>query len=274
MPLPNNFSEFEHLQDQVRRIHNQDVRGYFGGVADEDISTARGSLKQACLMKDSDTATMTMMRLWLFEFTAGKGRRLEPAIFDQVETPLAYSVLRTYKPQLRLFFREDIEDVEAGYRRVVGEIRMRLMDQSTTTISMAEATAYGNKIKTLFGSGGGFVWRRGKEMCTYFEPERGYALKLLSRNESEGKRIVEQVLDIQNHTPDWARFQVSKNDQPSQSFPTIPPRETILGKSVRLPRRRPMCDVRYQYAHLKIQGRARDLVLHDRTYRFRDALVS
>jgi predicted dinucleotide-binding enzyme len=66
MPLPEGFSEFEHLQDLIRLEHNKVVRAYFKNQADNDISTPKAGLKHACLIKDDDSAAMTQMRQWLF----------------------------------------------------------------------------------------------------------------------------------------------------------------------------------------------------------------
>lgn len=272
MPLPNTFSEWEHLQDQLRRTHNPEVLDFFRDVADDDITTPRGSLKTACRMDDKDTAVMTLLRLFLFEFTVGRGRRLEIGDTEpSVDLP-SYAAIRRNKPIITLFFREDAGDVDPGYQRIKGEISFRLMNQTNTTISEAEARAYGTKIKSAFATGGGFVWKRGKIMCSYTDWDKGYQLQLLTRTAAEGKRVVEQVLDIQSHTPEWEYFQVKENDQPSQAFPTVPPRATIMNKSKKLPRRRPIADVRYEYATLKLFGVGKATVIHDRTYRFRDAL--
>jgi hypothetical protein len=272
MPLPQTFSPWEHLQDQLRRIHNREVVEYFRDAADDDITTSQGSLKVACKMDDADTAVMTLLRLFMFEFTVGRGRRLEVADLEPSGDLPSYAAIRRNKPIITLFFREDAEDADAGYQRIKGEISFRLMNQTNTTISESEAKAYGRKIKTAFAAGNGFVWKRGKVMCSYTDWEKGYQLQLLARNAAEGKRVVEQVLDIQSHTPDWEYFQVKENDQPSQAFPTVPPRATILNKSKKLPRRRPIADVRYQYATLKLFGVGKAVVIHDRTYRFRSAL--
>lgn len=273
MPLPNQFSEFEHLQDQIRRVHNKEARDYFGDAPNEDVSTPRGSLKQACLIKDDDTAIMTLLRLWLFEFTIGRGRRLEIETAQEEGNLPPNAVMRRQKPIITLHFKEDLSDVEPGYEAIRSTIGFRLMNQSTTTISNAEANSYANKIKIAFGTGNGFVWRKGRTMCSYTDWDKGYQLQLLCRNEAEGRRVVEQVLDIQSDTPDWQFFQIKENAEPSQAYPTIPPRETILGKSQRTLRRRPVADVRYQYSTLKIAGVARRVVLHDRSYRFRNALA-
>ncbi|MBN3959253.1 hypothetical protein [Nostoc sp. NMS8] len=81
MPLPDNFSEFEHLQDLVRLEHNKAVKAYFKNQEDDDISTPKASLKHACLIKDEDTAAMTQMRLWLFEITIGHAQSLQTPIY-------------------------------------------------------------------------------------------------------------------------------------------------------------------------------------------------
>jgi hypothetical protein len=272
MPLPVNFKAFEHLQDKIRGIHNKDVAEYFRDVADDDISTKRGSLKVGCKIDDDDTVQMMILRMWLFEFTVGRGRRLEPASLGESESQLNYTVLRKTKPLLTLHFKEDAEDAEAGYQQLKGRIGIRLMNQTTDTISKAEAEAYGRKVKTLFGSGTGFIWKKGKYLCSYADWDKGYQLQLYCKTEAEGKRIVEQVLDIQGHSPQWEYFDTKTNNSPTTAYPTTPPKQLILGKSQRLPRRRPVGDVRYQYATLAIAGASRQLVIHDRSYRFREAL--
>jgi hypothetical protein len=272
MPLPQTFSPWEHLQDQLRRIHNREVVEYFRYAADDDITTPQGSLKVACKMDDADTAVMTLLRLFLFEFTVGRGRRLEVAPIEASDRLPSYKVIRANKPIVTLFFLEDADDVEAGYRRVQGEISFRLMNQTNTTISESEAKAIGRKIKTAFAAGNGFIWKKGKVVCSYTDWEKGYQLQLFVKTAAEGRRVVEQVLDIQSHTPDWENFETKENAEPTQAFPTVPPRALILNKSRRLPRRRPVASVRYQYATLKLAGVGKGVVLHDRTYRYRSAL--
>ncbi|MHC5772098.1 MAG: hypothetical protein ACYTXI_42620, partial [Nostoc sp.] len=63
MPLPEGFSEWENLQDLVRLDHNKAVTSYFKNQEDNDISTPKARLKHTCLIKDEDTATMTLMRM-------------------------------------------------------------------------------------------------------------------------------------------------------------------------------------------------------------------
>ena len=67
MPLPIDFSPWEHLQNTIRFAHNQQVRKEFDDIqVDDDITTPRGSLKVASLIDDKDTSTMTLIRMFLY----------------------------------------------------------------------------------------------------------------------------------------------------------------------------------------------------------------
>lgn len=270
MSLPNNFSAAEHLQDTIRRIYNEEIREWFADVEtiNPDIASPRSSLRTACLHLENDTMDMTKTRMQLFDFVI-KQRFLQAQHSDR---DLNYRVLRRTRPMVMLYFLEDIEDVEKGYDPVAGEISFRLMDETTLTMTEANARTIANKIKTAFGASKGFVWKKGKELFSYTDWDKGYQLQLLARNETEARRVIEQVLDIQSHSPEWEYFNKIENANPSEAFPTIPPTETILGKRRKLPRRRPIADVRFQFATLKLAGLPKPTYLFDRTGRYPQAL--
>jgi len=265
-------SPSEHLQDTIRRTYNPEVREWFADITTDnpDISTPRGSLRTACTHAENDTMDMTLSRMLLFDMVVKQRFQAQLSSSDR---DLNYRVLRRTRPRVKLFFLEDLKDVEKGFQPITGEISFRLMNQTSTTMSEAEAKQIGTRIKSLFGASGGFVWRKGKELFSYTDWDKGYQLQLLARNKTEGKRIVEQVLDIQQHNPDWEFFNRTENEEPSTAFPTLPPTETILSKRRRLPRRRPIADVRFQYATLKVAGLPNEICLFDRSGRFPTALV-
>jgi hypothetical protein len=118
------------------------------------------------------------------------------------------------------------------------------------------------------------VWRKGKTMCSYSDWDKGYQLQLLCRDATEGRRIVEQILDIQNDTPEWSYFNTTNNAEPSQAFPTIPNIDRAYGANRRQPRRRPIADIRFQFAQLHVLGVPTPLTLVDRTSTFPNPLVS
>jgi hypothetical protein len=274
MPVPDNFSEFEHLQSTMLRVHNQLVREEFRDITGDDLDLAvpRSSLRWACFLKDNDTCDMMIQRFMLFYFSLRKARDLQQPYYS---VPLDdVQAARKFKPQITLYFKEDENDVEEDFRPVWGEISFRLMNESSTTIQKQELITLANKIKTEFGAANGFIWRKGRKMFSYTDKEKGYQLQLLCREESEAKTVINKVLDLQNHSPDWKLFKSNITDEENEAFPYNPGVQNILGKSQRKPRRRPMVDVRFQYATASVWGLNKPIALYDRSFSFLDALVS
>src|ERR687885_596971 len=105
MPLPEGFSEWEHLQSVIRQVHNKDVQQWFKNQPDDDISTPRASLKHACLLKDDDTVDMTILRMWLFEFQCLHTQSLQRPVYGMPVQEFQSD--RKFKPQIKLYFFED-----------------------------------------------------------------------------------------------------------------------------------------------------------------------
>lgn len=278
MPLPDNFSPAEHLQDTARRYLNREVKEWFRDVDfdDLDISVPRSSLAMACQHDDNDSLLMTLVRMLMFDGLIR--RRFQDLLAGGSDgigtTSYKTGVQRRLKPQIVLQFIEDITDVEAGYAPVYGRISFRLMNHDMTTITEPIAQTYANRIKTNFASGNGFVWRKGRESCSYSDWSKGYQLQLLCRSEAEGRRVTEQILDIQQDSPDWAYFNHEVNGEPAQAFPAVPSLERVYGKSRRLSRIRPVADVRFQWAKLLVHGLQNPIILVDRSGTLLNPLAS
>lgn len=238
MPLPTNFSEFEHLQSTMLRVHNQIVREEFSDITGDDLDLAvpRSFLRWACLLKDDDSCDMMIQRFLLFYFTLRRAQDLQQPFYGIPFDDLHAS--RKFKPQITLYFQEDQNDVEEDYRPTWGEISFRLMNESSTTITETELTTLANKIKTEFGSANGYVWKKGRKLYSYTEKDKGYQLQLLCRDEATAKELINKVLYLQNDTPDWKFLKSNIADNEDESFPYNPGNHTILGKSWRKPRRR------------------------------------
>jgi hypothetical protein len=276
MPLPSNFNEFEFLQSIIRKWQNRIVKEEFadlgGDEFDPDISISKQALRHACTHKDTDTAEMMQMRNDLFYIIYRKAQDLQQPVYGIPVNDLQERV--RFKPQIMLFFQEKLSDIEPGYSPLRGEITFRLMNEESETITRAEVERLANKIKSLFAGSTPFVWRRGKEMFPYNDWSKGYRLQLRCRNETEAKRIIEQVLDIQGHTPQWKYLGINTNAEPVQAYPTVPGYTTILGERVRLPRKRPIGEVIFQYAVLHLHGKANPICLVDRSGIFPKPVVS
>lgn len=266
----------ENLQDIIRKWFNREVRDYFGDLNvdddwDPDLTSPRSSLANACRHQDEDSLLLTLLKAWFFEHVKSQTYRV-PYYGIPVSS---FQEARKFRPQIKLYFREDLEDVEPGYTPVAGEITFRLMDQSSETITPSIAAALANRVKLALGSGGsGHIWRKGKDMANYTDWGKGYQLQLLVRSESEGRELIGKVLDIQNDSPQWSKMTYSTNEEPMAAYPTIPEQDFIYGETRRRPRKRPIASCRFQYALLHVHGIASPIVLYDRSYTYSTALVT
>ncbi|MBD2425261.1 hypothetical protein [Phormidium sp. FACHB-1136] len=257
----------ETLQAIIRRWQNRETREYFSdfGVDENwspDLTTHRGILAKALLHEDEDPYMVTLLKCWFLEHIRSQAYRV-PYYGIPVSS---FQESRKFRPQVALFFQEDLADVEPGYPPVTGEISFRLMDHTTETITPTIAGTFANRIRTAFGVGGpGYVWRKGKDMATYNDWGKGYALQILTRSESEAREVISKVLDVQNDTPDWSKMNYSQNEAPMEAFPTIPGNDFIFGQTRRRPRKRPIASVRFQTALLHVHGLPNPVVLYDRS---------
>lgn len=180
------------------------------------------------------------------------------------EPSTEFQVRRKFKPQIELFFKEDEADVVSGYKPVEGRISFRIMGEESNTISEGELTTLGRKIKEVFGANNGYVWRKGKELYTYSDWDKGYHMKILARSEQNAQLLITNVLSIQGHTFVLKNMQLSKNQDELNKFPYDPPTEIILGEPVKTPRYRPNVEVRFQYAAAHIHKLPHPKLLYSR----------
>lgn len=263
MPLPDNFSPIEHLQDTVKRWYNREVAQHFSDLGtDDDLTIPRSSLRVACRHEERDSLQVTLLRVMLFEIAARHAASLQPEMFgipiDSFESEIIY------RPQVKLFFSENFSEVEAGYQPCKGEITFRLRNETTSTITQAKAQAIATRIRQTFATPP-FVWRKGVDKLVYKDREKGYNLSILARNEAAGKTLIENILDIQADTPDWANLNIVSAQNATERFPYNPGSQVIMGRSVRRRRQRPRVDVRFRYATLSVHGLPAPINLVDLT---------
>lgn len=249
MGLPDKFSEWEHLQDQVRRYHNKEVNKFFKNTNSDNFSTPKEHLKHACLMKDDDTAEMTLLRKLLFEFDAGHAQSLQAPIYG-IPVDVYQSDIK-FKPQVHLHFLEKYPYIAERTRAVRGRISFVLMNESSENYSPSKADALALDVKREFGNPI-FVWEKGKYYYYYRDKDKGYDLRLLVKSKSEGERVAKAVLAIQGHSFNGDLSDYVEN---SRTYPTNPGNQTIYGKSVPKPIKRQTTDVRFTHAQLLLHGR-------------------
>lgn len=269
------FNPSEHLQDLLRKTHNDQVKDFFADFdrdnIDPDITTPRASLRTACLITDKDNWGMIQARLSLFYYTLRQAQDLQAPVYGE---PIGlFNEQRKYRPQIYLHFKEPLDEVEAGFHPLEARITFRLMNETETSLTTTELTSLANRIKQEFGANFGYKWKKGKTLCNYVDPPRGYSLQIYAYSITEGKEVIGKILDIQNHSPEWSKLTVSENDRPTEAYPVMPPIRNILGKQVREPRRRPVGNVQFTHATCQIWGLQKPVALIDLRGRLLNTLV-
>lgn len=275
------YNHTEQLQDILRTTLNREVNEWFqdipGSVDDDgnpafDFKVPRGALKMAAIHMDKDSIDMTILRILVFFLVVGGMEKYSSQVFG-IPVP-EYQETRKFKPQITLYFAEDLEDVETGYDPVTMEVSFRLMDETSSSLTIPGLTAIANKIKMEFGVSNGYRFHKGRLMCSYVDKEKGFQFQLNSFAKSDARNLVQKILNLRNEPPDWKNFNVNENEEPAEKFPAISMTQTILGKSYRKPRRRPVAYVRFLCATCAVWGLPKPVVLYDRSGRWRNPLVS
>jgi hypothetical protein len=276
MPLPGNFSPASHLISTIAQVVNKQVRDEFRDIGDDnwqrDIGTPRASLRTACTHLADDTIDMTLARMWLFYGALQKAKTFHPAIYG-IPSLDFQSVMKFY-PQVELFFEEKFSETERGYTQLRAQIKFRLVGETTETLTRADAIVLANKIKAAFNPNKiPFAFKKGKELYTYSDQEKGYHFQLYVFNKTVAQSVITKVLQLRGHAPNWKLMNLHSSSDPSAAYPTIPPTKAILGKPVRQPRIRPVGTVRFTYALVHLHGLPEPLVLYDPDKRYTKPLV-
>ena len=262
MPLPDDFSPYEHLLQTMIALHNRVIEQSFIGVVPDNLEDASSSLKLACLLTDDDTIDMIILRLNLYYWVVQANL---PTPVYAIPT-LDHQSGGTYKPQVILHFQEQwtADHLENNLTPVRSRISFRLMNESSQTITPQDAQVLANKVKEIVGTGSGYSYQTGTIKASYRDLQHGYQLILAVTGEAEAVGVIERILEIQGHEFQEKFLTIS---QSRNNFPVIPPSQEIYGKSRRLPRRRPISTVFFKRAELHIWGVASPIVLMDKSGR-------
>lgn len=256
MPLPEDFSPWEHLHQMLRNAHNTNVEQTFLGVPSDDISTSFGGMKVATLLQDDDTVDMTLLRMFLFYFVFEANL---PAPVYAYPPEDVITQVRNH-PQVLLLFREQltIEQKAEKQRAAQSQITFRLMNYTPQTITPTYANELALLIKERFALGTGFQWERGTVKVSYKDTAHGYDFYLLVPNEGEATRVIESVVTMQGHPFNEELIIVHTARQP---FPNAQGYQEVYGKELKKARLRPTTTVRFLRAELHVQGMYQPILL-------------
>jgi hypothetical protein len=154
------------------------------------------------------------------------------------------------QPKIILYFKgENKAEAETSFRIMNKtddpKIPLPLLDKS-------DLRKYAEKIKQEFGTPL-FVWQKGREAFSYKSRWQGFDGQWwLSRNESVGRALLLKLLAIQDLSLDNSKTRVSKATDENLAFPSNPPPVTVLGEPIPQDTERPLVDVSFYRAEIKL----------------------
>ncbi|MDG2992432.1 hypothetical protein L3556_16050 [Candidatus Synechococcus calcipolaris G9] len=268
MSLPEDFDPCAHLYSVFLSAHNRLVRDEFKDIDDDDLTVPRSSLRIACLVEREDSAPMLLLRLWLFYGIVRKMADMQAPIYGLPTDQ--YQEQQTFRPLVKLHFRQDPEAVPSDRSPVRADVSFRLRNETYQTITPAKLTQLANRIKVQFGGGEGWRWSRGKKLITYKQPENGFNFQIYALSQAEAVGLIQKICAVAE-VPYDASLIVEHSS--SQNYPELGPPAVILQESIRLPARRRTAFVRFRWASISIWGLTHDRVLVARATDRRNPIV-
>jgi len=271
--MPSSNYSIAQIQSFLVNRFNQQVTQHFSDLPTYDptqpVSTtnSRAMARQVCLHTTSDSALVSLLRLLIYEL------EVNPPIYDQIDQKEAPVTDRKQKPEIKLYFRELLSEVEPGYDQLHCVTSFRLMEETQTSLIKSQQLIYAQRIQAQFAHPTPYQRKAGQTMFTYNDWDIGVAFQLLLRDATTAEDLITRLLAIQGQTINLAALNQSVNQNPTVAFPTIPGNITIAGKQYKERRVRPTWIGNYQYATLKIPGLSGVITLHDSTGRRKNALL-
>jgi hypothetical protein len=179
---------------------------------------------------------------------------------------------RSTHPQVVLHFKQSKKE-QTGKNQLKGRISFRIMSKTPEQMTNEYLRQMAQKVKAKFAHPS-FQWHKGKILVSYTDWDNGYQLELLVNNQNEGRRIIEQILDIQNHNPDWTLMNISSNAEPEIRYSSKPRKKIILETITTQPALRQPGKVAFTYAEMNIPGYGHPITLVDTTGKRKNPVVS
>lgn len=167
------------------------------------------------------------------------------------------------QPQIKLYFR--------GEGRAEGETSIRIMTKTDDPkvplplIDKSDLRQFANKIKQAFATPNLYTWQKGREIISYKSKWQGFEGQWwLCRNQAAGRELVSKLLQITDQQPDPSKFRLNTAPEEALAFPTNPPNIVVLGESLPQNEERPLVNVQFWRAEIKLAKMRKPIPLVER----------
>jgi len=167
------------------------------------------------------------------------------------------------QPHIKLYFR--------GEGRAEGETSLCIMTKTDDPkiplplIDKSDLRQYANKIKEQFAMPNLFVWEKGKEIISYKNRWQGFDGQYwLCRNETSGRALLNKLVNVLGVPLDGSKVRMSKATDEAAAFPANPPDVIVLNEPVPQETERPLVDVSFWRAEMKLAKQRSPILLVER----------
>jgi hypothetical protein len=202
--MPRN-KEFELVQDLIIKAHNPNVKATFradiaeGDTPEEWNNNAERALKSLMLVKDTDNADTTIIKLLLSLMYR----------LDKIENETANDTIyfqpwadREQRPMVQIQFIENA--APSGRSRYVHEFSFRLKGKETSDITGTVLDELRREIRAQFPPT--YRFRPGKRKCTYYNPVDGFRSIIFAETDNGAKELARKLNNINDTTYDEENF--------------------------------------------------------------------
>lgn len=178
-------------------------------------------------------------------------------------------------PKITLYFEQQKKDVNTEFPvPLSAQLSFRWMKYTVEQIRNNEKAVreLATVIKTKFARPP-LYFEKGKKVGMYNDPKKGFNFVWSEfKDETNAKKVFEQMLDIQKKTPDWENLIISSSVNPTKAYEELPDKKMVMGELIREPRKRPLGRVYFKYAYIIIPPKKKPIYLCDVSGK-KDALV-
>lgn len=259
-----------HLRSFLRKYWNREILEWFRDIDPTELPdnfTSRKSARAACLIRPDDDKLTVHLKIDTFRELRSRIDRLPMVAgipFEDLDREIKY------RPKVSMFFAQDMMATPDYQDPETGIVSFRLMDKEPDTITRTEIKALAKRIDLEFSKPNGYIWKKGKNMMSCRNQRVGLPQKLLCFDKAEGMEMYRAIARVMQIELDEDLLKYGEPERQSVTNPTG--YIMRLGRRVKKKKWRPIVNVRFQYATLRIHGLVQPLVLVDRGHYFRQAI--
>ena len=258
------------MRSWLRRTYNKEVYEYFKDLPpeiDPDNKTGRSTTFAVCLIGSNDSQGIAAQKQENFRRLKEKAGLIDylPA-HDYERLPgLSFRGI----PQIQLWFREKYSVAKANNRaKNPAEARIGFRLVNADWASEAPAKAMALKIRDKFAKPI-YQIEAGELKVTYYDNSKGYDFRLLVQNVEESKQVIESVMDLNGHSPNWKLLKIHTSD--AGAFSETPQKVRVLGQTITILTERPKTTLYFSYSIAKVPPQIKEVYLVDTSRRYHKA---